>query len=106
MGTDDYAAAYMVAEAAMNLGEPGPLRDLLAEDFTSMGFTGDEFIEGWLAGWTSFHSHGVVAFGPFLLDYGSGRRPDGSVGLAAGVLRFNAEGKVESHTAFVADAPG
>ena len=70
------------------------------------GFTRDEFIEGCRAGWTDFHSHGVVAFGPFLLDYGSGRRPDGSIGFAAGVLRFNAKGLAESHTAFVADGLG
>lgn len=103
METSEYAIAYMTAEAAMNRGETGPLRELLAENFTSMGLSADQWVSVWSAGWRTYRSHGLAAFGPFLLNYGSGERADGTLGVAAGVLHFNADGKIQSHTAMAAD---
>ena len=100
MGTDDYASAYMAAEAAYNAGDFEPLRNLLADDFvTSDGKTADEFVAGLRDTIRSFTTAGLTGYGPFLLDYGVGAAKDGTTYRAAGILRFNAAGKAVAFTA-------
>ena len=100
MGTDDYAAAYLAAETALNTGDVEPFQALLADPMNWMGEDKSPaqavaaFRELLGRGWR-FQTSGLTGFGPFLIDYGWSSLPDGTRWRAAGVLRFNAEGRVD-----------
>ena len=105
----DYAGLYMASEAAYNNGDAEPLLDLFADEFALMGTTIartvlDAVVRNNVANGAQFRTVGVIAYGPFLIDYGTLRMPDGTESMMVGVLRFNEQGKVIEFN-HVADQP-
>jgi hypothetical protein len=97
--TADYASLYMATEVPYNKGDAEPFLDLFADEFVFNGNVigradFNAVVRNNVANGMQFRTVGLIAYGPFLIDYGTLHMPDGSESLLVGVLRFNEQGKV------------